>query len=96
MIALMFEVTAIRRHRLTSNIVELQAIEEMRGTKTLLAGVRSIVGRCPYHFPVGSKLSLTFAPWRRFRVGDRVELSMVLNHPTVQETIWRGDTSTVI
>ena len=87
----MFEVTDVRRGLLAKR-VELTALDDMSGTETLVSP--SLYGfpalKCPYHFLPGSKLTLGFAPWNALSIGNRVDLSTVLKHPSMQRQLFRN------
>jgi hypothetical protein len=84
-----FEVTAVRGW-LPSKLVELTAIDNIRGIKLLGNGIRGGVFRCPYHFPKGAQLILTYPPWRHFNVGEHIDTATVLKHPSVQRELSRN------
>lgn len=87
----MFEVTNVRRGLLAKR-VELTALDDMSGTETLVnpALHGTAAYKCPYHFPQGSNLTLRFAPWNALSIGNRVDLSTVLKHPSVQRQLFRN------
>jgi hypothetical protein len=86
----MFEVTNVQRGLLAKR-VELTALDDMSGTDTLVNPAPHGIAahKCPYHFPRGSNLTLAFVPWKALSIGNRVDLSTVLKHPSVQRQLFR-------
>ena len=88
--SLVFEITAIDSGFL-SKFLELIVTEEVAGvTRIIDGGPRSLtVYECPYRFPQGAKLILEFGRRKQFKVGDRLDVATVLQHPSVKDLILR-------
>lgn len=86
----MFEVTSLLR-RLPTKIVELTALEEMAGNHRILRAGRhrSKIFECPYDFAKGTNLVLGFVPWKRLKVGDRLDVATVLRHRSAEKWLLR-------
>ncbi len=79
----MFEVTRITNYLLVKR-VDFRALNAMSGDKHILVGGHSMkLVKRRYRFAAGSTTTLTYPAWTVFEVGQKVDLSRILNHPAV-------------
>ena len=79
----MFEVTRVTNYFLAKR-VEFRALDTMTGDKEILVGGHSMrIMKRGFRFEAGSTTELTYPAWTGFEVGQKVDLSRILNHPSV-------------
>ena len=82
-IAAMFQVTRVRNYLLAKR-VDFYALDTMAGDKDILVGGHDMrMMKRGFHFSAGSTTTLTYPAWAGFEIGQRVDLSRILNHPSV-------------
>lgn len=77
----MFVVSSIRNY-IVAKRVTFVAADTMMGEKDYYAGGHELsLKRWEYRYQQGSAVYLPYPFWSRFRVGDQVEVSVILRHP---------------
>ena len=77
----MFVVSSIRNYIIVKKVAFV-ADDTMIGEKDYYAGGHELsLKRWEYRYQQGSSIVLFYPFWSRFRVGDQVDVSVVLRHP---------------